>query len=66
MIDELGVFRGHIFLGEDEFRTLCLVAVHSESASLCQLAFLTDAVVIGLFISQFEVVHRAAIGNALR
>ena len=66
VIDELRTLCLHISIGKDKFRTNCLVEAHSEDASLCQLAFLADAIVILLLVCQFEGINCAAIGNVFR
>ena len=64
MVYELRVFRRHVGIGEDKFRTFCLVEAHGEEASLCILAFLADAIVINLLVGKLEVINSTTISNA--
>ena len=50
MINELRIFSRHICIGKDKFWTLRLVNAHCKETSLSIFAFLTNAVVINLFV----------------
>ena len=57
MINEFGIFSSKISVREYQCRTLGFVTAHSEDTSLCVLTWLTDTVVILLFVSKFKGIY---------